>query len=101
MEFFSLYKGAMITSFIYIIIAVVADFFFFGTMRNAIDKLYHPTTFYGYLFLISLPFILAFLFRKKLKHCESVTASDFIKYGFSGLFSIMALFVIIKLDIRI
>lgn len=41
------YKGATFTSDIYILVAVIADYIFFGIIRNAMKELYHPTTFYG------------------------------------------------------
>ena len=52
-----LLKGPIITALIFlllaiiiiiIIIIIIMDYIFFGHIRNVMEKLYHPTTFYGY-----------------------------------------------------
>lgn len=93
--------GAILTSSLYILVAVIADYIFFGIIRNAMKELYHPTTFYGYFFLISLPFILTLIFPKKLKNKENIKRQDFIKYGALGVLSILTIFLIINFNITI
>lgn len=97
----NLINGAILTSIIYISTAVIADYIFFGLIRNALKELYHPTTFYGYLFLICLPFILIFLFPKQLSKKNKIAGQDFIKYSLLGIFSVTALILIIKFNITI
>ena len=94
--------GVIINSIIMVVSAVVSDYIFFGIIRDAMDDLYQPTTFYGYAFLIILPF-LELLFLKKLiirKRCP-LTAKSFISFGSIGLFSILILIAIIKFGIKI
>ncbi len=74
-------NGAILSSVIYISIAVIADYIFFGIIRNALKELYHPTTFYGYLFLLCLPFIVIYLFPKQLKMQIRISRKDFILYS--------------------
>jgi len=95
------YQGAIFTSLIYILVAAIADYIFFGKIRNAMKELYHPTTLSGYLFLILLPFILTFLFSKKIKNKQNIQRQDFIKYGVLGFFSIVTIFIIIKFNMTI
>lgn len=97
-----LLKGATAIAFIFLVLAVVMDYIFFGLIRNAMDDLYHPTTFYGYGFLLVWPFLLVFILNKKIKiHKKMVTGSDFIKAGISGLvcFVILTLIIILKIEI--
>ena len=97
-----LLKGALIVAIIFLLLAVVMDYIFFGLIRNAMDELYHPTTLYGYGFLAAFPFILAILFKRKiLGRKKMVTNSDILKAGISGLFCIGILTLIIILGIGI
>ncbi|MGZ3763751.1 MAG: hypothetical protein ACXVB0_05790 [Mucilaginibacter sp.] len=96
-----LVKGAVLIALIYIVVAVIADYIFFGLIRHAIKDLYHPTTLYGYLFLISLPFILLFIFSKKLKHRQNIKRRELVIYGLLGTFSLLAITLIIKFNVTI
>jgi len=97
-----LMKGALITALIFLLLAVLMDYIFFGIIRNAMEQLYHPTTFYGYGFLMVLPFILALIFKKKILNLRTtLTNVDIIKAGISGLLCFGALTLIIVLEIRI
>jgi hypothetical protein len=58
-----LFKTALITAAIFLIIAAIQDLIFFGFIRKAMTELYHPTTLYGYGFLVTLP-ALEYLFIK-------------------------------------
>jgi hypothetical protein len=92
-------KGAVVVSLIYILIAVIADYIFFGIIRHAIKDLYRPTTFYGYGFLVSLPFIIVLLFRKRLAAYRSIKRRNVMVYGTLGLTSLLVIFAVIKLGI--
>lgn len=94
--------GVIINSIIILIIAVVADYLFFGLIRGAMDDLYQPSTFFGYGFLIIMPFLELLFFKKIIirKRC-SITANDFISIGAIGLISLLILIAIIKFDIKI
>lgn len=97
-----LLKGALIIVLIFLLLAVIMDYIFFGLIRNAMEQLYHPTTFYGYGFLIVWPFILALIFKKKIFGLKKVsTNSDIIKAGISGLICFGTLTLIIILGIEI
>lgn len=93
--------GVIINSIVILVIAVVSDYIFFGLIRGAMDDLYQPATFYGYGFLIIMPF-LEFVFFKKIiiKKRRPLTANDFISYGAIGLFSLLILIAVIKFDIK-
>lgn len=94
--------GALIISLILLIMATVMDYLFFGLIRNAMDQLYHPTTFYGYGFVISLPFIIALIFKSKIAQSKKLAAKqDFLKAGISGLlfFGILTLIIILGIEI--
>jgi hypothetical protein len=97
-----LLKGALIIAFIFLLLAVIMDYIFFGLIRNSMDQLYHPTTFYGYGFLIIWPFILTLIFKKTILGLKKTTTNlDIIKAGISGLICFSALTLIIVLGIEI
>jgi hypothetical protein len=94
--------GVIINSIIMLVTAVLSDYIFFGLMRGAMEDLYQPSTFYGYGFLIMMPFLELIFFKKLIikKNCP-LTANNFISFGAIGLFSLLILLAIIKLDIKI
>lgn len=97
-----LLNGALKIALIFLLLAVVMDYIFFGIIRNAMEQLYHPTTFYGYAFLICLPFIVALFFKSKIVRLKKeMTKSDIIKAGISGIVSLVILTLIIILGIEI
>jgi len=61
-----------------------------------------PATFYGYGFLIIMPFLELLFFKKLIikKRCP-LTANSFISFGAIGLFSLLILITIIKFDVKI
>jgi hypothetical protein len=70
--------------------------------RDAMEDLYHPTTFYGYEFVISLPFIAVLGFRKKIeRNRKSIVKSDFVKAGTIGTVCLTLLILIIALRIEL
>ena len=95
----NLFKGTLIVSLSFLSLAVVLDYIFFGIIRNAMEELYHPTTFYGYGFLIFWPFVLALIFRNKnLSYKRIVKVSDFYKAILTGIISFGVLSLIIILE---
>lgn len=94
--------GAVYNSLIFLVLAVVMDYVFFGLIRNAMEQLYHPTTFYGYGFVVSMPFVVGLGFRKKVEERKrDASPSDFIKAGTIGLvcFSLLTLLIILGVEI--
>jgi hypothetical protein len=82
--------------------AVVSDYIFFGLIRGTMDDLYQPATFYGYGFLIIMPFLELLFFKKSIikKGCP-ITANSFISFGAIGLLSLLIIIAVIKFDIKI
>jgi len=94
--------SASIISGILLLVAVVMDFVFFGLIRGAMEELYHPTTFYGYGFLIFWPFALALIFRKRIRNsAATLKTSALAKATSVGLVCLLLLSLIILLDIKI
>ena len=97
-----LIKGAIFNSFILLVNAVIQDFIFFWLIRKAIHDLYQPTTFYGYAFLMTLPFIEIIIFKNLIiKQNRQIKANDFFLIGTLGVVCFVTLLLIIKLDINI
>lgn len=63
-----IYKSALVVSLIFLVVSVVFDYIFFGHIRDAMEELYHPTTFYAYAFVVSVPFLAILLFGKRIAH---------------------------------
>lgn len=96
------YKAAAINAIIFLILAIVMDYIFFGLIRNAMEQLYHPTTYYGYGFVICLPFIIALLFKGQLKYKKQLLNNiSIIKAGITGLlaFGILCLIILFGTNI--
>ncbi len=72
-------KGSSIIALIFLLLSVVMDYIFFGIIRNAMEELYHPTTFYGYAFLLVWPLTLALIFKKKISKKKKDTTNTDIK----------------------
>ena len=97
-----LYKAAILVALIFLPIAIILDYVFFGIIRNAMEELYHPTTLYGYAFLLVLPFLVVLIFRKNLlSFRRSVSKSNIVKALASGIACITILTLIIVLGIEI
>ena len=97
-----LIKGAIINSLILLINAVIEDYIFFGLIRKATHDLYQPTTFYGYAFLMTIPFIEIIIFRNQIiKQKRQIKANDFSLFGILGAVCLVILIIIIRLDIKI
>ena len=97
-----LIKGAIINSLILLINAVIEDYIFFGLIRKATHDLYQPTTFYGYAFLMTIPFIEIIIFRNQIiRQKRQIKANNFSLFGILGAVCLVILIVIIRLDIKI
>lgn len=97
-----LIRGALRIAAILVSMAVIMDYIFFGLIRNAMQQLYHPTTFYAYGFLVSLPFMIGVLFKNKIKRNKRLlTNTDFVTAGISGLlcFGILVLIIVLGIEI--
>lgn len=97
-----LIKGASLVALVFLVLAVIMDFIFFGIIRNAMEELYHPTTFYGYGFLMVLPILIAFIYRKKKSRSKGILLTqNVIKTGVTGFVLMLVLSLIIILEITI
>jgi hypothetical protein len=97
-----LLTGVIINSIVLLISAVVYDYIFFGLIRGAFDDLYQPSTFYGYGFLLIMPFLELLFFKKSIiKKRHQLTVKNFISFGAIGLVSLLILIAIIEFDIEI
>jgi len=91
-----LLMGCALTALIMVVGSVILDYIFFGLIRGAWNDLYKPTTFYGYGFLVILPFIELFLFRKIiLRKKRNILAKDFIPLGIVSLISVIIQTIIV------
>lgn len=89
--------AAASTAGLLLMVSALSDYFFFGLIRGAMEELYHPTTLYGYGFLVSLPFLLVVLLRKRMEaNRRKVRDVDFIRLAVLGVFSLLALVLIIQ-----
>lgn len=89
-----------VISSIYLLIAVLFDLVFFGIVRGAMEQLLHPTTFYGYGFLIFWAIILFLIFRKS-KGQHKIGRSELTYTAFTGSACLSAIVVIISFDITL
>ncbi len=96
-----LMQGALYTAIIFTGIAVILDYIFYGIIRNAMAELYHPTTFYGYAFLLSLPFIEVLLLRKSINRSSPITWKHSAKFSIIGILSLLAIVLIVQYNIKL
>lgn len=95
-------KGAFTIALVLLAMSAIMDYIFFGIIRNAKEELYHPTTFYGYGFLIFWPFILALIFKRRISEKKRIpTNRDILKAVIIGLICFGALTLVITLGIEI
>lgn len=88
--------GSALISLSMLISSVIMDYIFFGLIRQALNDLYKPTTFYGYGFLAMLPFIELLLFRKLLlRKKRNILVRDFVPIGIIGLTSFIIQSIIV------
>ncbi len=96
-----LIRGAVYTALIFSFVAIVSDYVFFGIIRDAMTELYHLTTLYGYAFLIALPFVEIYLFKKRLQQKIALKNNDFVKFGLLGVASFLAIIFIIEFNLTL
>lgn len=96
-----LLKPALLIALVFLLLSAVMDYIFFGLIRNAMDELYHPTTFYGYGFLLVWPILLAFLLKRKLSVKTHLSPKHFLQAGIAGMACFFVLVLIIILGIEI
>ena len=97
----NLIKGAFIVALFFLLLAAVMDYIFFGIIRNAMEQLYHPSTLYGYGFLIGLPFIIILIFKNRiLRLRKMVTNLELIKAVIWGVACLSILALIITFEIE-
>lgn len=96
-----LITGVIINSVIILINAGIEDYIFFGLIRGAMKDLYQPITFFGYAYLVTIPYIELLLFRKLIiVKKREIVANDFIMIGAPGAVCLIILTVIIKFNIQ-
>jgi len=98
----ALMKAASIVALVFLLLATIMDYVFFGLIRNAMAQLYHPTTLYGYGFLICLPFILVLVFKNRILRLKKPTThSDMLIAALGGIacFGILTLIIILGVEI--
>ncbi len=97
----NLFKGAFLNSLIFIAEAVISDLIFFAGIQKAADKLLQPTTFYGWGFVATVPFIIYFLFKNHIrKNRVSLVKRNFKMPLSIGLFSFAVITIIVMLNIH-
>ena len=97
----SLIRAALLTSLIFGIIAVVFDYVFYGLIRDAMTELYHPTTLYGYAFLVVLPFAEIGLLKQRLSERTEIRNDLLVKFAILGLACFLAIVAIVLLELTL
>ncbi|MEQ8714490.1 MAG: hypothetical protein RIC80_15835 [Cyclobacteriaceae bacterium] len=98
----SLLKAAAFNSTVLLSIAVVMDYIFFVLIRDAKAELYHPTTIYGYAFVVTLPFLMILLLKGKLAASNTQLHNENWYQALGvGLISFISLTLIILLGIEV
>ena len=94
-------RGVLLNSLLFTFEAIITDLIFFGLIRNAMDKLMQPTTFYSWGFVICFPFFIYFLFRKLIdKNKNQLTLADFKIPLAVGLLAFASICIIVAFKIR-
>lgn len=60
------WKNTLAVSLIMVGLSVISDYLFFDVALHSND-VWHPTTFYGYAFVGTLPFVIRLMFRRRLR----------------------------------
>lgn len=88
--------AGIFTALTMLVSSIILDYIFFGLIRGAWNDLYKPTTFYGYGFLVLLPFIDLLLFKKNiLRKRRNILVKDFIFLGIVGCTSLIIQLIIL------
>lgn len=96
------FAAGFFIAIIFLFVAGLLDYLFFGLYRGAMEELYKPTTFYGYAFLLVLPFLEVLVVPKRLKrNRRPLILRNFLRMALLGLITLGLLLVIIYFDVRI
>lgn len=97
-----LINAAAVNASILLLVAIPMDYVFFGLIRDAMEQLYHPTTFYGYAFLIILPFLMVLILPKRIRRKkQTIQQKDLVKMSLPGTISLLLIILIIIRDISL
>jgi EamA domain-containing membrane protein RarD len=97
----NLLKGTTLNSLLFISEAIISDLVFFAGIQKGSDKLMHPTTFYGWGFVATVPFIIYLLFKDRIrKNKEMLVKQDFKMPLSIGLFSLAIITLILVFNIQ-
>ena len=70
---------------IFLVVAVISDFFFFAIWRGIPDELYHPTTFAAYALIVIMPFIICAVLKRKRRESKPINSKALIIAGGLGI----------------
>jgi len=62
----SFWIGSLYVALIFLLLAIIFDWIFFGLYRNVPEQLYEPTTFAAYGLIFLIPFLITLIFKKRL-----------------------------------
>jgi hypothetical protein len=97
----SLFKAVLLNSLIFISEAIISDLILFAGIQKATDKLMQPTTFYGWVFVATVPFIIYLLFKNRIRKNKATLVSQNFKIPLSvGLFSFAIITLILVFNIH-
>jgi predicted Na+-dependent transporter len=93
-SFDNIKSAKFVVAIVFLIIAVVSDFFFFAIWRNIPEQLYHPTTFAAYALIIIMPIIVGTIInkRKTKKYTEINNKNLLIIWALGIMFLILTLY---------
>jgi len=76
----SIWIGCLYVASIFLLLAIIFDWIFFGLYRNVPEQLYEPTTFAAYGLIFLIPFLTTLIFRNKLESNKNteIKKVDFI-----------------------
>ena len=96
-----LFKGVLLNSLIFISEAIISDLILFVGIQKAADKLLQPTTFYGWGFVATVPLIIYWLFKNRIRKNKEVLIRQDFKIPLTiGLFSFAIITIILVFNIR-
>lgn len=97
----NVFKGVLLNSLIFILEAIISDLILFAGIQKATNKLMQPTTFYGWGFVATVPFIIYLLFKNRIRKNKVTLVKQNFKIPLSiGLFSFAIITLILVFNIR-
>ncbi|MFX1575517.1 MAG: hypothetical protein ACFFB0_22500 [Promethearchaeota archaeon] len=81
------WTGSLYLALIFLILAIIFDWIFFGLYRNVPEQLYKPTTFAAYGLIFLIPFLITLIYRKRLDSITNtkINKVDLLVIGISGI----------------